>query len=364
MSKLVLFSIGTQADWDRNINLQLGKNYFEHIVQEVYGKTYQKIIHYTDIEILKTFDEECDIAIRYDNCYHPINLEFLVQNKINVHLNKLLSNNFNVMFYVPTEPFSKLDLRTISKHFNICKNLFYVNCNPLIHSINNMDISVGYIDYFSAWCYSGNFVHRSQVSWKKPQKDFLCLNLSMRPSKQFLLDNLKENNLYNNGYISDQHNTLDGIDRDRSMQGKYLKHPNFYTIKPYTEAVYFEIVNEDAYGVNIDDNYIHNSEKTFRSIYNKLPFLIYGKQHQLKYLRSLGYKTFSKIFDESYDNIQDPFERGHAIVNECKRFCNLTTKEKQSAIESVKDIVAHNFDILSDTKKTGQVFLNPINTTD
>ena len=357
MSKLVLFSVGKQHDWDRNIDLHTGKNYFEKIVQEAFGKTYETIVHCNNAEILKTFDEECDIAIRYDNCYSKINLEFLVEHNVNLYINKLLDKQFNVMFYVPTEPFTKLDLRTISKHFTICKNLFYINGNHLIHKINNMGISVGYIDYFSAWCYSGNFLHKSQVSWKKPQKDFLCLNLSIRPSKQFLLDELKNNNLYDHGYISDQNNTIDGVNRDRSMQGEFLKHPNFYSIKPFTESVYFEIINEDAFGVNVDNNYIFLSEKTFRSIYNKLPFMLYGKQHQLKSLRNIGYKTFSDIFDESYDDIEDAYERGKVIVQECKRFCSLPTQEKENAIKSIQSTVEHNFQILSDTKKTGQLYL-------
>ena len=52
--------------------------------------------------------------------------------------------------------------------------------------------------------------------------------------------------------------------------------------------------------------------------------MVYGKKGYLKLLKRLGFKTFNKIFDESYDNIDNREERAKFIANEMKRFNNLS----------------------------------------
>ena len=47
------------------------------------------------------------------------------------------------------------------------------------------------------------------------------------------------------------------------------------------------------------------SEKTYKPIYLCQPFIIFGNPHTLKKLKQLGYKTFDKWIDESYDNEPD-----------------------------------------------------------
>ena len=43
------------------------------------------------------------------------------------------------------------------------------------------------------------------------------------------------------------------------------------------------------------------TEKTFKPIEFQHPFMIYGQQGTLSYLRSQGFETFENLFDESYD---------------------------------------------------------------
>ena len=44
------------------------------------------------------------------------------------------------------------------------------------------------------------------------------------------------------------------------------------------------------------------------------PFVINGDKGTLKYLHSIGFKTFDKWWDESYDEIKDGWERFDAIL--------------------------------------------------
>jgi hypothetical protein len=53
----------------------------------------------------------------------------------------------------------------------------------------------------------------------------------------------------------------------------------------------------------------HLTEKTFKAIALEMPFILVAPQHSLRYLRSYGFRTFSPLIDESYDDIADPILR-------------------------------------------------------
>lgn len=46
------------------------------------------------------------------------------------------------------------------------------------------------------------------------------------------------------------------------------------------------------------------SEKTARPLATKTPFLMFGAKHTLKHLRQLGFQTFDKFWNESYDGAE------------------------------------------------------------
>ena len=96
-------------------------------------------------------------------------------------------------------------------------------------------------------------------------------------------------------------------------------------------------------------------------MYNKMPFIIFGKPGYLKLMRDLGYKTFDNIFDESYDFIEDRIERANFIAKEMHKFIQLGKKQKLILLESCNHIIQHNFNFLSDPENIGKIFSNPIN---
>jgi hypothetical protein len=77
----------------------------------------------------------------------------------------------------------------------------------------------------------------------------------------------------------------------------------------YTDS-YFNIVLETM--IDIDDSggqFV--TEKTFKPIFNNQFFVAVSSADHLRHLRDLGYKTFGRYIDESYDsntNNQDRFE--------------------------------------------------------
>ena len=84
------------------------------------------------------------------------------------------------------------------------------------------------------------------------------------------------------------------------------------------------------------------TEKIWKPIAMKQPFILMNSKHSLKFLQDLGFKTFSPIIDESYDELDNPHRWDH-IFREIKRFSNFsidTLIEKQQQLQNVLD---HNY---------------------
>jgi hypothetical protein len=90
------------------------------------------------------------------------------------------------------------------------------------------------------------------------------------------------------------------------------------------------------------------SEKLFRPMIHKRPFIRFGMPHGLKVLHSWGFKTFDGIlFDESYDDIDDCFERANHILSQVTSYLDMpfdTLKEKIYS-DKVQEVLDHNYNL-------------------
>jgi hypothetical protein len=91
-------------------------------------------------------------------------------------------------------------------------------------------------------------------------------------------------------------------------------------------------------------NKLHLTEKIFKPIVSKQPFMLLASPGNLAYLKSYGFKTFDSVIDESYDTIQDNDLRTEAVVKQLHWYCNLTPGEKTDIIQQLEPIIQHNFD--------------------
>jgi hypothetical protein len=90
------------------------------------------------------------------------------------------------------------------------------------------------------------------------------------------------------------------------------------------------------------------TEKTYKAILFKKPFIIVTEQHGLKALQAFGFKTFSPWFDESYDDIEDFEQRVEAVLTEINRLSLLSEDEMATILREVNDITEHNHKVLFD----------------
>ena len=90
------------------------------------------------------------------------------------------------------------------------------------------------------------------------------------------------------------------------------------------------------------EEYPFLSEKTFKPIINLQPFVIMGSKGTLELLHDLGYKTFGKYIDESYDSIENPQSRIKAATRQAIQIATMTHKEHIALMKKLKPILEHN----------------------
>lgn len=95
------------------------------------------------------------------------------------------------------------------------------------------------------------------------------------------------------------------------------------------------------------------TEKTYRTILMKQPFILFSNPYALKYLKTGGYKTFAPFIDESYDNIENLADRQNAIINEVRRLDRMSDTDFAEMMEQIQEIVTYNYNNLM-SKKTNK----------
>jgi len=88
---------------------------------------------------------------------------------------------------------------------------------------------------------------------------------------------------------------------------------------------------------------LHLTEKMFKPIVSKQPFMLLAAPGNLEYLRSYGFKTFGNVIDESYDTIQDPDARVDAVVAQMKWYSELSDSDKLDVMKKLEPIIEYNF---------------------
>lgn len=109
-----------------------------------------------------------------------------------------------------------------------------------------------------------------------------------------------------------------------------------------TETYFFGKFNDERW----EEKSVFFSEKIFKPIACKHPFILASTAHSLRYLRDLGYQTFHPFIDESYDLIKDDESRLLAIVNEIEKLSKQTPEQWIEWMTNVKPIVEHNQTVL------------------
>lgn len=100
---------------------------------------------------------------------------------------------------------------------------------------------------------------------------------------------------------------------------------------------------------NFYENEITRTEKTYKPIRYKHPFILAGVVDGLKYLKKQGYKTFNQFWSERYDDLIEPNVRLKAIGDICVEISNWSQDQKREFFVESRKIVEHNHDVLANS---------------
>lgn len=113
----------------------------------------------------------------------------------------------------------------------------------------------------------------------------------------------------------------------------------------FYQKSYFSLVSSTmAFGYQ--EQSVGFTEKEVKPILAKHPFLIHNLPGALSHMKNMGFLTFSKWFDESYDIEKDDFNRMNMIALEVKRLSNLSNEVWNNMLDEMYPVLMHNYNRL------------------
>jgi hypothetical protein len=116
---------------------------------------------------------------------------------------------------------------------------------------------------------------------------------------------------------------------------------DFGHTKEYYEKTLVSLITE----TNFDVDECTLTEKSFKPLYNKHPFIIIGVAGAIKGLQDLGFKTFSDFWSEEYDTLLRPEDRFEAIEKIILEIASWAPHQILDFKNRVKPILEHNYEM-------------------
>jgi len=259
----------------------------------------------------------------------------------------------------------------LNHYTNKFKILYLTGCSHRLNLHDHFDIKFD-VEFFPVFDIRAGdiFPLPGKINTIKQNK-FMFINSKDTAHRRYVLGTLMKNNLINQGIVS-----------YRCAEGKIDYKPDFnihcynpdilsHTEKLFnlTDSVIPIILKDKEIGVYlpsqlfldcylgiIGETHFTNlpfsfntsfvTEKTFLAIANNQMFIVVGHAGSLELVRSLGYRTFDKVIDETYDTILDNSNRLDCVNKEIVRFINRPIEQIQADYQQVEDIINYNRDRL------------------
>lgn len=117
-------------------------------------------------------------------------------------------------------------------------------------------------------------------------------------------------------------------------------HNEARVLKRYMDITNFSLVVETMWVENsfgVPNDIVFFTEKTYRCLLYGHPFVIFGKQNSIRELRKKGYRTYDRIINHDYDDIDSPIERLQELIAEIKRLINVDWSKHHKYIVEVQE---------------------------
>ena len=251
----------------------------------------------------------------------------------------------------------------------ICKNYPFARIDYFFHIF-------AATDWFRGHEYLPGLIAPKDRTIKKTYITFNRLTSNKRIYRSLLINELYKNNLLESGYVSYSKVCPDGGSyEDNLRQGV----PDYHLNPALVEEAITNIKQVPDLRIDFSDHdhipnqsmllspmkelmesfvflvtetcffqtKTHLTEKIFKPIVLRMPFVLVGCAHNLEYLRSYGFKTFGDFWDESYDTIEDPIDRLQAIVKILAQLDAMSAEEQMNMLLAMQPILEHNYNLFN-----------------
>lgn len=316
-------------------------NFFDksgiHIIQPVFNK--EKVTFVSTSIAPGT--EVKHIIIFYDQ--EPIDI-----NKFYTELYRLYSRSFSLCNILVTSEYS-------TESQKVCKDYELIDVQYFYHAL---------------LCHEWYRLHWYQnikvnTDFERTYITYNNLTLDKRLYRANLVIELQKRDLLRSGYTSYNNVNFNNIEASVNSYSRIpVQHKE--NIKKHLHMLEKQLIididdprGELSAQVNVDDmqkafvnlvtetifyeNKQHLTEKVFKPIVAKMPFLLLAGAGNLAYLRRYGFKTFGDFWDESYDDIVNSADRFDAVLLILENLCNKSHAELAEMKLAMTEILEYNF---------------------
>lgn len=321
----------------------------------------------TNKTILDTFPDNFINEIKYNN-----NVKILLTSLAEAsELNDFYLNGIKEELNRHDIPFSKLLIFDSNINW---KNVIEFKCFSSLHFLRTSPYRFYDLNELG---YKSELIPISEINNLSKKFHFLSFNRnSQKFHRYFLILFLHANNLLDKTKLS----ALRSIEKIHNSKFDYLnKHlsdvnkkipmeldtfnvdnkMSFRTSDTFDKQMYVDtflhLVTETTYE---EDNTLFFTEKITKPILGLQPFIVLSNPFYLKTLKEYGFKTFSSIIDESYDNEINNEKRLESIFSEITRISSLSISEINKLYKSVIDICIYNRNHLISLTKQNDIVEN------
>jgi hypothetical protein len=267
--------------------------------------------------------------------------------------------------YGNTKPAILLNTERVSAAKNqILKKFKLLDCHYFFHAF-------AAADWYRGYKYCHDLIPLTQRKINKKYISFNRLTGAARVYRSFLISELAKLNILNQGHVSYSHHCPEHGHYSKNIINSVKTYgvPNSYaldcietlntikfpllidsdvnipngsqTLGPLSCLMesFLHVVTETCFW----EEKTHLTEKIFKPIIAKQPFVLLGCADNLKYLQSYGFKTFDKWWDESYDSIYDPIQRLNAVVKIINDICSLSTSKLEIMLTEMNSVLEYNY---------------------
>jgi hypothetical protein len=128
----------------------------------------------------------------------------------------------------------------------------------------------------------------------------------------------------------------------------YIKQQDYYPIQlpanlnilQYYNNIFVDVIHETF----VRDEVCFATEKTWRTVLARRPFITMGGRHHLANLRKLGFQTFNNIWDEGYDDYGMQW-RVREILKLIDTIGTWPVEKMQHVLQEMQPILDHNYNV-------------------